>query len=288
MPLTDELKALADHVQVLPRRIIMDTASVRATVPMIRGTWGAALHGLDRPAYEGVFQGAASAGARVPGYLLRPAPADPVEAPAVEWILFGDAVCYDDTLLRAWDIASGMGLGRERSRFHTLRIRPLRSDGAALAPDRLPHRWSLGHAQWPIDGAAETSPCRLRFIAPLRMLRRGKLISSPTLSDIVVGTLRRLEAYAPAAVVQALKDLRPAALDLAAHTPATPWVGQRLDFERYSASQRAELDLRGFVGSLDLPEGPGEVWPLLAAALWLHIGKATVMGLGQLVVEPRP
>ena len=62
----------------------------------------------------------------------------------------------------------------------------------------------------------------------------------------------------------------------------------RLDLHRYSGRQRAELELRGVAGYLDLPYGPGEVWPQLAAAQWLHLGKGTVMGLGQLIVQPLP
>jgi hypothetical protein len=34
------------------------------------------------------------------------------------------------------------------------------------------------------------------------------------------------------------------------------------------------------------PAAPGELWPLLAAALWLHLGKGTTLGLGQLQVLP--
>ena len=55
-----------------------------------------------------------------------------------------------------------------------------------------------------------------------------------------------------------------------------------------SARQDADLELRGVSGVLDLPEGPGELWPLLAAATWLHLGKATVFGLGQFEVQPWP
>ncbi|MEW6744994.1 MAG: CRISPR system precrRNA processing endoribonuclease RAMP protein Cas6 [Planctomycetota bacterium] len=46
------------------------------------------------------------------------------------------------------------------------------------------------------------------------------------------------------------------------------------------------MDLRGVCGMLELPDGPGELWPLLLAAQWLHVGKGTVMGLGRLDVEP--
>ena len=60
--------------------------------------------------------------------------------------------------------------------------------------------------------------------------------------------------------------------------------GRRLDLVRYSGSQKAELELRGVAGSLALPVGPGPLSPLLAAAVWIHLGKGTVMGLGQIKI----
>jgi hypothetical protein len=78
------------------------------------------------------------------------------------------------------------------------------------------------------------------------------------------------------------------ALNAARDTPAEPWQGERLDLHRYSGRQRAELELRGITGYLDLPHGPGPLWPLLAAAQWLHLGKGTVMGMGQLSVVSCP
>jgi len=111
-----ELREVLMMIPVLARRLLLDTPCVEATVPMLRGTWGAALHELDPDGYRRVFTGD-DAEAGVPGYVLRPAPPDPDEFPAIEWILLGEAVSDDPTLLRAWDIASGMGLGKHRDRF---------------------------------------------------------------------------------------------------------------------------------------------------------------------------
>ncbi len=37
---------------------------------------------------------------------------------------------------------------------------------------------------------------------------------------------------------------------------------------------------------LDLSEGPGPIWPPLAAVQWVHLGKGAVVGLGQPMIEP--
>jgi hypothetical protein len=66
------------------------------------------------------------------------------------------------------------------------------------------------------------------------------------------------------------------------------WHGERFDLHRYSARQNSEIDLHGVRGELHLPQGPGECSSLLAAAAWLHLGKGTVFGLGQMDVQPSP
>ena len=239
-------------------------------------------------------------GTLVAGYVLRPAPPDPEFAPALEWILIGDALRHDFALCRAWDVASGLGLGPQRRRFHLRRTVALRPDGQVVehaAPwplsecavggleqtqGRPTRRASCPRA---VRELAPDQPCRLVFPSPLRLLFRKRLIEAPTLADIVVAACRRVKVYLPADQHTAWDDVARQALETARRTPAGAWQGERLDLRRYSARQHAELELRGVTGCLDLPHGPGELWPLLAAATWLHLGKGTVMGLGQMVVE---
>lgn len=277
--------AFFEQIAILPRRLLLETPGVEATVPMARGTWGAALHDLEPDAYRAVFDREGD-GDRPPGYLLRPAPADPQFAPAIDWFLFGPALKYDAALRRAWHEAALRGLGSRRQPFCIRRAialdrweRPLADgwqDAAKLA-------WRLSQAVWPaLDAGA---PCRLTFAAPLRLRRHGRLIDSPTLADLVVAACRRVANFLPDAERSAWTDYSAAALELAKQTPHTAWTGARLDLHRWSARQQSEVDLRGVAGWLDLPRGPGELAPLLAAARWLHIGKGTVLGLGQFTVD---
>lgn len=327
--LAHRLGAALKAVSILPRRMLLETPGVLATVPMLRGVWGAALHDLDPEVYAAVFapneqapapgprratsgspgpphrigprlaqaQGLAADSSRTPlavhaggtasaGYVLRPAPPDPDFAPAIDWILVGGALAHDFALCRAWDIASGMGLGPKRRRFHIRRVLALLPDGA-VADQAAP--WPLGAAVWHVPGRAggagqrlaPDQPCSLVFPAPLRLMYRGRLVEQPSLADIVVAACRRVETYLPPEQRASWADLAREALDTARNTPAGPWQGQRLDLRRYSARQHAEVELRGVAGRLDLPRGPGHLAPLLAAAMWLHLGKGTVMGLGQ-------
>jgi len=285
-----QLDSALRSIPLLPRRMLLDTPGVAATVPMLRGVWGAALHDLHPNAYDTVFAPQMEGRGEAPAlYLLRPAPPDPAFAPAVDWMLIGSGVAFDGVLRRAWDVATGMGLGPQRRRFGIRKVVVLHPDGGMgqdehWGQDPPPVGWTLAAAAWPM-AEPETTPCRLIFPAPLRLRRHGRLIEQPTLVDLAVAATRRIRGYLPDPAQHEWQSVSREAMELARRTPAELWRGERLDLHRYSARQQAELDLHGVTGFLDLPEGPGQLWALLAAAIWLHLGKGTIMGLGQMLVE---
>jgi hypothetical protein len=121
----------------------------------------------------------------------------------------------------------------------------------------------------------------------LRILRKHELVERPTLVDVVVAAVRRVEAYLPSPAQARLAEVRPALLELARQAHTREWEGGRLDLVRYSGRQKQEMELRGVAGHLDVPEGLGDLFPLLAAAQWLHLGKGTAVGMGQLLIERR-
>jgi hypothetical protein len=255
-----QLCAVLAGIRVLPRRLLLDTPGVSATIPMLRGVWGAALHDLDGEAYRRVFgpneesippRAARSRGLHeavewaahkeqrarqrdtlprgqatlVPSYLLRPAPPDPSFAPACDWILVGPAVADDEILRRAWDIASGMGLGPDRRRFHVRQTALIQSNGVLADAG---HPWTLAEARLLVsdlahpahivsitdESQAAITPCRLLFPAPLRIMFRGKLVERPTLTDLVVATCRRIEAFLPAEQVAGWSALKHETIEL--------------------------------------------------------------------------
>lgn len=284
MEIVEQLHELLAQIAILPRRIGLATPGIMATVPMLRGTWGAALHGLDAGVYTRVFEGEGAAHERTPSYILRPATPVPGEMTAVEWILVQPRPDEEPALLRAWDIASGMGLGSERRRFHLRSVRCISADGGVSPlPDHV-KPWTLDQAGWPLAGEPGSTPCRISFSAPLRIMFRKSLVFTPTFVDIAVNALRRLVPFLPVPLAGPMMTLRKQLPEIARGIPSLPWSGERLDLHRYSARQNRELELRGVWGYLDLPEGPGPLWPLLAACRWIHLGKGTIVGLGQLEI----
>lgn len=253
---------------------------------MLRGVWGLALHGLDEQAYQAVFEGTGPPHDRTPAYILRPGPPAEKGTAAADWILVGDVGHYQRVLIRAWDVASGLGLGPDRTRFIIRRFCVLDSTGGVAGEAFEQPGWSLASAAWPVPGVPAETPCRLRFLGPVRLIRKHRLVEQPSLPDLVLGACRRVEAYLNDSEKAEIELLRPKMLEIASQVRASPWRGDRLDFVRYSGRQKREVELHGVTGCLDLPEGPGELWPLLSALQWIQVGKGTALGLGQLVVEP--
>lgn len=283
MDLRPQLASLLNRVDVEAWRLWLSTPGVRATVPMLRGVWGRALRHLDEDAYRRVFVGEGPPNLRLPRYLLRPAPPDPVRAPAVEWIVLNVGPGLEEVLWRAWDVAAGMGLGSGRSPFR-IRKKLALGPGGTQAPGEV-NRWNLSSVSWPLTGDPASTPCRLDFPAPLRLIAGGGLVHSPAMGDIAAASLRRLAELAGMARGEVYRDLTRAVRRQAVGLRSGPWRGERVDLVRWSGSQRREIDLYGVQGGLDLPFGPGCLWPLLAGAQWTHIGKGTVFGLGSMRVS---
>ena len=260
----------------------LDTGRVEANIPMLRGVWGKAIRELCPELYREIFDVESSSGsvAASPPYIVRVASPDPEWIPAIEWILVGNGVEHAEELLRCWHYAATCGLGREREPMEIERLE-------AILPDESTTReaatWPLSQPAWPLPPDA---PCRLVFPVPLRLRYRGRLVESPTLCDIVASLNRRIAGFLPADDRSLWLALGKQFMECARGTLQERWAGERLDLVRYSGRQKREVDVHGVVGSLTLPRGAGLLAPLLAAARWIHVGKHTVMGLGQLLVEP--
>ena len=277
---THQLQTILDSLFILPRRLVLCTPGVDPTVPMLRGVWGKALHDLNEMVYKRVFNQGDEGG--TPLYVLRPGGFEAGGFPVVEHILLGEAIRHEGVLLAAWIRACESGLGPDRVPFF-LRGYALEPDGNR-APTDAP--WPLGQAHWPLAGDPATTACELSFPWPVRLLSQGRLISEPTLPDLVVSLCRRVEGFLATDQIAPWRELSRYCLGLAREIPSSAWEGGPCDLVRWSARQQAEVQLRGVTGSLCLHEGPGPLWPLLAAGGWLHIGKGTVMGLGRVFVNP--
>ncbi|MBI3463841.1 MAG: CRISPR system precrRNA processing endoribonuclease RAMP protein Cas6 [Planctomycetes bacterium] len=284
--LAARLQSVLAGVRVLPRRLLLEVGDGPFSIPILRSVWGKALHTLSLELYEQVFAPPQERGESLAaGYVLRAAPRDPRFPAAADYLLFGRSVERDALLWRGWLIASLLGLGRERQPFSIHTVLALLPRGLRESSPWDCQEWALSEAAWPLEGDPAATPCRLCFAGPLRMLSRQRLVEKPRLTDLVEAAIRRVQAY-HASGEDCFGPLREEVTSAAAEVPARNWHGRPADLRRYSANQAKQLEFRGVAGHLDLPSGPGAIWPLLAAAQWLHLGKATVYGLGQMTIKP--
>ena len=277
-----KLQSLMDKVTVAAWRLFLQTPHIHATTPMIRGVWGRALRRIDRSLYDQIFAGSNQQGHNLPRYILRPAPPDPNTAPAIDWILFDVDQRHERTLWKAWDMACAMGLGTKRNPFRIRKHKFLAPDNSLTGWDS----WTLGHVRWPLPEDPILTPCLLKFDVPLRLIKQSRLIQSPAFEDLITASLRRIAGLAGMPRSTVYGDLMRATKFVANHTVTEPWVGEKCNLVRWSAAQQREVKLFGVTGTISLPNGPGPIWPLLAAAQWCHLGKGTVFGMGQIHILP--
>ncbi len=222
-------------------------------------------------------------------FVLVPPPPDSSEILPGESIRFGltligNAVPFLPHFLLALDIMAKSGLGKERRKL-TL-VRTFQGDALLSAGTRLlkePKVKNLDEFNSPIE---RVNVLKLRFISPLKLISKGKIVRQPDMETLLRSTRRRLRW-------------------LTLFHSETPWDAEKAcplegaeriklvhseirDFEvvRYSNRKRRRMEFKGIIGEA-IYEGPITSFiPLLRAAEVIHIGKATSFGFGKVEIEP--
>ena len=172
-----------------------------------------------------------------------------------------------------------MSLGRYRAPF-----RVISTAHPSPSPKTVEQGWPLSLATLSSD-EVQNGDCTLLNDAPLRLVERRHLIEAPTIRDIAMACVRRVEALSGKRVSDEDGSLLADIISEAERLPTETFVGRKSDLVRWSGSQGREIDMRGVCGSLRMPEGCGGLLPLMLAAEWMHIGKGTVFGLGEVEVD---
>ncbi|MDR2755137.1 MAG: hypothetical protein LBC20_05470 [Planctomycetaceae bacterium] len=271
---------------------------VEVILPTLRGVWGRALHQIDQTLYNTVFEGKNRTNQKQPLYIIRPdlnCSYENCKTFSFEWIVWNSAAQqYFDNLLQSWEVAGLLGLGKDRVRFKIIeaeyifatknRTDSINSSTTSISAE-LPI-FSPAELQWTFENHVR----QLAFPHSIRLLQKGKLITEPTLWDIVVSIFYRLSPI----IVHSLGNIpsnRPGddwmpcsqvILDLIRTIP-NQWHGKTVTLRRYSARQQQEIDMNGVFGSLFVETLPDEIKPLILAADLFHLGKGTIMGLGRLL-----
>jgi len=278
-------------ITIYPYRTLFQFANPEDfQVSRLRGIWGRALNELDVRVYSEIFRGSGSKQLTTPRYILRVSDRQgeiELGEIALDFIVWGVTDAELDVMARAWNRAGRLGLGKERLPFRLERIdylyAPIPRAGLSLA----------GLVKASLQASKQERARAIEFPLPVRFLERQANVMEPTFEEFVKRTITRLATIrlqTTGEFVQGVDSRRPAELrpefyadvmELANNFPTSPWRGARCDFQRYSASQRADLELRGIVGGWNLYADLGALKPLVVAAEVLHVGKTTTLGLGR-------
>ena len=213
---------------------------------------------------------------------------------AVELTLVGEAIDALPYLVQAMIQAGRLGMGRQHGCFTLDGVQQEAGFGSDQWREMLDEetgRLLLSNSQ-PMEITPPAMAVTLNLQTPLRIKRRGKLLGPKEFqaSDFLRALWRRLQDIGhfygdtyqalELALPQARADVFDASADLKLH-----WK----DWKRFSSRQKAAMQMGGVVGQIHLRgEALEEWWPLIWLGQWLHLGKATSMGLGQYRVVGRP
>ncbi|MDR1271233.1 MAG: hypothetical protein LBK82_17115 [Planctomycetaceae bacterium] len=271
---------------------------VEVALPTLRGVWGLALHQTNQKLYDTVFEGKNQTNQKQPLYIIRPdlnCNYENSKTFSFEWIVWNTAALqHFDKLLQSWKLAGLLGLGKNRVRFNIIGAEPIFATENRI--DIITNNTASIATDLPIFSPAELSWTfgnyvrQLAFPHSIRLLQKGKLITEPTLWDIIVAIFYRLSPM----IVQSLgnipsnrpsDDWMPCSQDILDLIKTIPyqWHGETVTLRRYSARQQQEVDMNGVFGSLFVETLPDEIQPLILAADLFHLGKGTIMGLGRLL-----
>ena len=203
-------------------------------------------------------------------------------------IIFGRPVRYASYLPEAVAGMAGRGMGRRRHEFGLRQVMVQRGAESwkRIGGDTTASRMRPVELRRLLPAAPAGGRIRMQFVTPLRLLANGRLLVRPTFRDLVRSLLFRantmLSLYGPGPLEVDFRKL----LERAEQVRVARNGLRMMRLQRYSNRQRRALPLDGVVGSIEF-EGDGlrSFLPLLRAGTVLHLGKATVMGLGRYELE---
>ncbi|HFE48660.1 MAG TPA: CRISPR system precrRNA processing endoribonuclease RAMP protein Cas6 [Chromatiaceae bacterium] len=212
---------------------------------------------------------------------IQPGPREPARILELGLTLFEPAHDAFPFLLHGLAHAGRLGIGRERTPFVLERARRETTPGSGHWRDI--DEPDGEDAPLPVPPAPSSVTIILQ--TPLRMKQRGRLIGAREFES--AHFLRQLWRRANELHGPYRNGIDVPLPELKADQVET--LDRQLrwhDWKRYSSRQRTTMNMGGLVGRWTLRhERLAEWWPMIWHGQWLHLGKATSMGLGRYRVE---
>lgn len=205
-------------------------------------------------------------------------------------ILIGRAIEYLPYFLVAFDELGRLGIGRGKGRYRLERVWSVGPWGERLI--------FIGEEQLLLDPGKpvtfeslttivkeEITRAEIEFLTPTRLKEEGRLVSQIPFPVLLQALLRRISAllhlYCGASVDDGVFELMEESHKVVIERSDLRWW----DWERYSQRQELRMKLGGVVGKI-VYVGPLELFmPYLFLGEYIHVGKGTSFGLGQIHVR---
>lgn len=201
-------------------------------------------------------------------------------------VLIGRAIEHFPYLVAAAERMAEAGLGRDRFGFRLARVEARGAHGTKRvlwAADK--PRSTIG-APTPIDWRASSDRARkaigIRFVTPARIVEDGSLVENLSFRDFARSLLFRVSALSALHCGRTVELDFKSLLRAAEETETVASDLRRRRITRWSNRQKAHIDLEGLEGTVAWRgDAVRDLWPFIKAGEVVHVGKATVFGLGE-------
>lgn len=195
-------------------------------------------------------------------------------------IVFASATEYLLHLIHAFIALGDKGLGSDRSQYNIRNVtneykESVFKDGYVYKENIKIHtiREYIDRRKTGLQGIEE-----INFITPLRLLKRGKLVSSIYFEDIISALSRRLQ------ILNALQGVNVGSVMLNSLGEVLSSDLNWVDINRYSSTQKRKVTMGGVKGKIRFSSEINEYIDYLIAGELVHVGKNVTFGYGKYII----
>ncbi len=285
------------HITYLPLRVSLVSLKYAELPPYLgstlRGVTGQALREINREAYRFLYENGKKGGGEqdvVKPYVIVPPRAcggktvmEQGEILDFDFLLFGSGIQYAPALTTAFERIREYGLGAQRAPFGLLQIAH-GQDGRMIWREGQAYLAGLCPVELPCRMLPKAAGAVVRLVSPLRIRRKGQLVTCIPFSTLIRNITTRTAAIAERYGGWTDQEETARLQRLAEQIRMTKEELRLKRLERYSNRLGEKMDFSGLLGELVYEGDLTPFVPWLYAAQVLHMGRNTTFGMGRIQV----
>jgi hypothetical protein len=225
------------------------------------------------------------------GYVLHPSTNGCPNTMRIMLTLFGESIRYVPAVLKALQNGETTGLGASRTSYRMQGIREVLPKGETRdIPIDFDGFSSFGSgtplSDWMPTPAKLQPPISCRLLTPVRLRKKGKYLGRMDWAYFFATLIRRVETlqmlFASGAPLgrERFVWLCSQFSGLVPRFESLVWQ----EYSRWSNRQRKKVPMGGLIGEAVFDDGCPWLYPWLALAEMVHVGKGASMGLGKVEI----